>query len=133
MRPFLCSLFVLSIVSFALPAVAQLVPAQLAPAQLSVSGDWQVKVLYDSKEFRVSVPEVSTVSVLGERYESLPRFNPKAGGRVKGAQLKGVQAQETTTPFLLDPISLELRAGIEPNATANFWLILRPLVLSGSY
>ena len=36
MRPFLCSLFVLSIVSFALPAVAQLLPAQLAAAQLAV-------------------------------------------------------------------------------------------------
>lgn len=111
MRPFLCGLFVLSIVSCTLPAVAE--PES---AQLSVSGDWQVKVLYDSKEFRVSVPEVSTVRVSGERYESLPRFNPKAGGWVKGAQLKGVQAQETTTPFLLDPISLELRAGIEPNS-----------------
>ena len=100
MRPFLCGLFVLSIVSCTLPAVAE--PES---AQLSVSGDWQVKVLYDSKEFRVSVPEVSTVRVSGERYESLPRFNPKAGGWVKGAQLKGVQAQETTTPFLLGLIS----------------------------
>ena len=43
-------------------------------------------------------------------------FNPKAGGWVKGAQLRGVRAQETTTPFLLEPDSLVLRSGSAADA-----------------
>ena len=51
------------------------------------------------------------IAVAGERYASVPLFNPKAGGWVKGAQLKGVEAQETTSPHLLDPASFALREG----------------------
>lgn len=87
--------------------------AGAAPAELSIAGDWQIKVRYESKVFVVSVPEAVVLTVTGERYDSLPRFNPKAGGWVKGTQLKGVRAQETTTPFLLEAASLELRAGPE--------------------
>jgi lysophospholipase L1-like esterase len=56
------------------------------------------------------------VAVTAERHDSLPLFNPKAGGWLKGAQLHGVQAQETTTPGLLDADSLVLRTGPEPDA-----------------
>lgn len=44
-------------------------------------------------------------------------FNPNTGGWVKGAQLRGVRAQETTTPFLLDPTSLVLRPGADLGTT----------------
>ena len=51
------------------------------------------------------------MTVTAEKIDSLPLFNPNAGGWAKGAQLRGVRAQETTTPNLLDPESLVLRAG----------------------
>ncbi len=54
--------------------------------------------------------------VNAERHASIPVFNPKAGGWVKGAQLHGVKAQETTSPHLLDKASLLVRTGPEPDA-----------------
>src|SRR5580765_3524365 len=75
------------------------------PASFSLAGDWDLRVTTDeprslSATVRVSPPLL--VAVTAERHESLPPFNPKAGGWLKGAQLHGVQAQETTTPGLLD-------------------------------
>ena len=61
------------------------------------------------------VPPVM-LSVVAEKYASVPVFNPKAGGWVKGAQLIGVKAQETTSPNLLDAASFALRAGPEADA-----------------
>ena len=89
------------------------------PARFNVAGDWEVRVLVDepralSTTLRVSPPPMLSVSA--ERHERLPVFNPRAGGWVKGAQLHGVQAQETTTPGLLDAGSFVLRAGPEPDA-----------------
>lgn len=59
----------------------------------------------------------SVASVKSEKHASLPVFNPKAAGWVKGAQLRGVQALETTTPGLLDPDSFVLRGGPTSKAT----------------
>lgn len=90
-----------------------------APANFSVVGDWDVRVTVEEPKsiqatLRVSPPPLITVS--GERHGRLPVFNPKAGGWVKGAQLRGVQAQETTTPGLLVAGTLTLRAGAEAEA-----------------
>ncbi|HOX58950.1 MAG TPA: GDSL-type esterase/lipase family protein [Candidatus Paceibacterota bacterium] len=81
---------------------------------LKLAGDWKVVVTVNepharTKTVRVSPPEI--VNVVAEKHASLPVFNPNAGGWAKGAQLSGVRAQETTTPYLLDPASLVLRAG----------------------
>ena len=89
------------------------------PARFGLAGDWEVRVTVDeprslSTTVRVNPPPLVTVTA--ERHASLPLFNPNAGGWVKGAQLHGVQAQETTTPGLLDPDSFILRAGPEPGA-----------------
>ena len=96
-------------------------PGQVVTADLSIAGNWQVRVripdLNPPIEGVLDVPPATLVEVSGERHESLPVFNPNAGGWVKGAQLKGVRAQETTTPFLLDPASLVVRAGPEADAT----------------
>jgi lysophospholipase L1-like esterase len=62
---------------------------------------------------RVAPPVLLSVS--GERYDALPEFNPNAAGWIKGRQLRGVQAQECTTPQLLVPNSFQLRAGPEPS------------------
>src|SRR5258705_12473459 len=89
------------------------------PASFSVAGDWDVRVTVDEPRsinaiVRVSPPALVTVTA--EKHERVPLFNPKAGGWVKGAQLSGVKAQETTTPGLLVADSFVLRAGPEPEA-----------------
>ena len=93
-----------------------------ATTEFKVAGDWDVQVTFPdatgtavSTVVRVSRP--AWVIVTAEKHDALPAFNPRAGGWVKGAQLQGVRAQETTTPFLLDPASLVLRAG--PEATSE--------------
>lgn len=88
-----------------------------APARFAVAGDWTVTVAGEGFATQtVAVSPVEWVVVRGERYEKLPVFNPKAGGWVRGAQLIGVRAQETTSPGLLDPESFSLRGG--PGADA---------------
>jgi len=87
------------------------------PATFTISGDWDVRVSLptaDSQTIHVTPP--TTLTVTAEKYTSIPNFNPKAGGWVKGAQLRGVKAQETTSPGLLDAASFTLRAGPEPDA-----------------
>src|SRR6266542_1708975 len=89
-----------------------------APAEFMLLGDWEVQVTVSeprplSATIRVEAPQL--VTVVAERHEALPLFNPKAAGWIKGAQLRGVQAQETTTPGLLDPDSFTLRAGSAPD------------------
>jgi len=82
-------------------------------------GDWEVRVTVSEPRAvttTVRVHPPTLVTVTAERYTGLPFFNPNAGGWIKGAQLHGVQAQETTTPALLDADSFILRAGPEPGA-----------------
>jgi len=91
------------------------------PAEFKLVGDWDVQVTVSEPTphrttVRVAAP--TQVNVTAERYNSLPLFNPNAAGWVKGAQLRGVQAQETTTAGLLDPDRFILRAGPEPAAVA---------------
>lgn len=93
-----------------------------APVDLALAGPWSVKVTYASGTNTVSavlpVPPSVLVRVAAEKHDALPLFNPRAGGWMKGAQLRGVQAQETTTPHLVDPASLVVRSGPDPNAEA---------------
>ena len=95
--------------------------ASAAPAEFKVAGDWDVQVTFSdaagapiSTVLRVTRSE--WVNVTAEKYDALPIFNPRAGGWVKGVQLVGVRAQETTTPYLLDPSNLVLRAGAKATA-----------------
>src|SRR4051794_24355959 len=87
--------------------------AQDASVSFVVVGDWDVKVkVPDAKVAGViHVTPPSMVHVTAEEYKSIPLFNPKAGGWVRGAQLLGVKAQETTSPGLLDGGSFTLRSG----------------------
>jgi len=109
--------------AFTLIALAMLVQpicrAAEAPADLKLTGDWQVKVTVSGArpaEATLSITPPKLLTVSAEKYEPLPVFNPKAGGWVRGAQLRPLRAQETTTAGLLDPDSLVLRAG--PGADA---------------
>ena len=78
-----------------------------------ITGDWEVRL--DGQTLRLSPPLL--VDVKDERYVGVPMFNPKAGGWEKGMQLKGVRAQETTIPGLLDVESFHLRAGAREGAS----------------
>jgi lysophospholipase L1-like esterase len=89
------------------------------PAEFKLVGDWKVQVtMYEPRatSATVLVSPPPLVTVRAEEYAALPVFNPKAGGWAKGVRLRGVQTQETTTPYLLDPDSFILRAGPEPDA-----------------
>lgn len=91
-----------------------------APAELRLTGDWDVHVTVREPrviETTLRVPPPQWITVAAEKYDSLPVFNPRAGGWVKGVQLRGVRAQETTTPYLLDTESLVLRSGPDAGAT----------------
>ncbi|HAM73438.1 MAG TPA: hypothetical protein DCM86_17530 [Verrucomicrobiales bacterium] len=101
--------------------------ARAGGVELSIEGEWGLRVSIPAgatgpgspaRSGSVTVPPPEAIVVLGERHDSLPRFNPGAGGWVKGAQLKGVRAQETTTPFLLDRASLVVRSGADAASEA---------------
>ena len=111
--------FMKGLVLAGVPALMLSAVAADTPADLKLWGDWDVRVTVKKPRVfattvHVAPPEI--VAVVGEKYDSLPQFNPNTGGWAKGAQLRGVRAQETTTPYLLDPESLVLRTGPEPDA-----------------
>ncbi len=89
---------------------------------LTLVGDWKIQVSLSNPSSGkpriviVEVPPAQVLEVAGERHESLPMFNPRAGGWARGAALRGVRAQECTTRFLLDPESMVLRTGGTPDA-----------------
>ncbi len=86
-------------------------------AKFSLASNWEIVVdLSGSATQKIEVLPLLMIEVKAEQYTSIPVFNPKAGGWVRGTQLKGVRAQETTSPHLLDAISFTLRAGPESDA-----------------
>ena len=114
---------IVSSLALALSIAVSVTRASAAPAEFKVAGDWDVQVTFSDATgspintvVRVTKPE--WVVVTAEKYDGLPVFNPRAGGWVKGVQLVGVRAQETTTPYLLDSGSLVLRAGAELTSPA---------------
>ena len=87
------------------------------PATFAIAGDWEVRVtLAHIASTTVRVTPPSMIEVTAERYGAIPLFRPNVGGWLKGVQLNGVKAQETTSPHLLDPKSFTLRAGPEADA-----------------
>ncbi len=96
-------------------------------ASLRLVDDWRIEVVVSQMPTRrgtdstsltatVAVPAPERVTVVAERYPALPVFKPEAPGWVKGVALRGLKAQECTTPGLLEPASLEVRAGPEAEA-----------------
>lgn len=88
---------------------------------LTLTGDWQVNVAVTfengttlTNTVTVSPPEWRVVNA--ERHDTVPLFNPQAGGWAKGARLQALAAQECTTRFLLDPASLVIRTSPEASA-----------------
>ncbi len=109
-------------VGFLLLAAAACPGVEPDAPMLRIVGDWQVEASLrassgDGKTVSVvSVAPPIEKTVIGERHERLPVFNPNAGGWVKGAVLRGVFAQECSTPGLLAPQSLRLLDGTNREA-----------------
>ena len=82
--------------------------------KLGRRGPWGTPVAVGTNVVRVAPPEELTVE--SERHDALPVFNPNTAGWVKGTPFRALRAQETTTPFLLDPASVTVRSGPEPAA-----------------
>lgn len=102
-----------------LAAAFTLRAAAETPAQFALAGDWQVRVTIAeprAAEATLAIEPAQTVAVVAEKFDSLPVYNPGGGGWGNGARLAALVAQNTTTPFLLDPESLVLRAGAEESA-----------------
>ena len=105
-------------IGFAALAFAPAILCAPAP-DVTLTGDWKIKVSIReprSIETNLTVEPPRLLSVTAEKYNSLPVFNGKAAGWVKGAQLRGVKAQETTTPYLLVEDSVVVRAGALDNS-----------------
>jgi lysophospholipase L1-like esterase len=96
-----------------------------APLNLRLTGDWQLRVTVPARAVgetakagtaTLDVSPPTIVTVRAEKYDRLPLLNPQAAGWVKGVRLAGVVACECTVRGLLDPASLQLRAGPQPDA-----------------
>jgi lysophospholipase L1-like esterase len=93
---------------------------QERPIFFQVVDDWSVKVVVPDAGVSgvVHVNPPVMVRVISEEYKAIPVFNPKTGGWLRGVQLRGVKAQETTSPRLLDPDSFQLRSMATSEAPA---------------
>jgi lysophospholipase L1-like esterase len=86
------------------------------PVQLELTGDWQIKVPANSPSAQKGISETIDVApseiftVTAEKYV-LPVYDPQKAPYGRGIPLRPLKSQETTTPYLLLPESLVLRAG----------------------
>lgn len=88
-------------------------------ATFTVAGDWEVRVSAPGlREQTVRVTPPAMIAITAEPYTNVPIYNPKGGGWMRGFQLSGVKAQETTSPALLDTSSFVLRTGPQPDSPA---------------
>jgi len=106
-----CQLFAASLTGTGFRSVAQ-----DAGISFEVVGDWDVKVSVPDAGVSgvVHVNPPVLINVTDEEYTNIPLFKPKAGGWVRGAQLRGLKCQETTSPHLLVPESFKLRTAEMP-------------------
>lgn len=90
-----------------------------------LSGDWQLEVsisagnVLDGQQQRTATLQIAPPTVCNvetEKHDCLPLFNSQTAGWIKGAPLRGVIAQECTSYGMLDPDSVTLRTGPEPDA-----------------
>ncbi|HBN76171.1 MAG TPA: hypothetical protein DD473_10195 [Planctomycetaceae bacterium] len=90
------------------------------PAEIQLTGDWTVSVTVPGSHpvtAEVEIPGPDIVTVAHEKYDRLPDFDAKtSAGWRRGVRLKGVVAAECTVEALLDPDSLVVRDGLEPEA-----------------
>ena len=89
------------------------------PAEIRLTGDWTVSVSVPAAppvvaQLRIPGPEM--VTVIHEKYDTLPDFDANTAGWRKGVRLTGVIAAECTVEGVLDPESLVVRVGPDPAA-----------------
>jgi lysophospholipase L1-like esterase len=115
--------FALAIQLTTLPAFATAPKPDAPPATIKLVGDWQVEVTVPASQptaapvtarLDIAPPDVATVV---DEPKVLPLFDPKAAGWRRGAPLRGVITQETTSRFLLDPTSLVVADSAKSGST----------------
>ncbi len=85
------------------------------PVQLTITGTWELQAELPaagdqsavSRKLSIPVPP-SVASVTGEEYAQVPVFQPDGPIYRRGVPLRGLKAQEVTTPHLLDPASFSV-------------------------
>ncbi len=100
-------------------------------ASLKISGDWRLSVAVMPNSGRqqaaavgnhqaltatLDVAPPAILSVQAERYTRVPVYNAADPCWRRGVTLRGVRANECPSPGLLDPSSLQVRAGPEADA-----------------
>jgi putative membrane-bound dehydrogenase-like protein len=92
--------------------------AEPAPAEFSIAGDWSIHVKSGdgtATSLEISPPKWNDVS--GEKFATLPVYNPKGGGWNNGAKFAGNIAEVCSTRDLVDVSSVVLRPADQPDAT----------------
>jgi lysophospholipase L1-like esterase len=104
---------------------------ETAPPIIKVSGDWQIDVAMTVKSSsqlatpdnrpseltaRLDVSPPVIISVHAERYARVPMYNANDPNWRRGVTLNGVRANECASRGLLDPASLQVRAGPQADA-----------------
>lgn len=85
------------------------------PVKLQITGNWQVQVTLPATTIRpeitqrLAITPPAMLSVVSEKYNSLPMYNPQGPMYAKGAKLLGLKAAEVAAPDLLDPASVVVR------------------------
>lgn len=91
----------------------------IVPPALTLSGDWQVTVKQDNgKETVLDVQPSIYREVKAEAFPSLPFYNASGGGWNNGAKFSANLAEACSTPDLVEPSSVILRAAADPASPA---------------
>lgn len=94
---------------------ALLLADTLPTAEMVPTGDWQVRVTLTDPAVQ-SLAEIEPpqeIVVVDEKHDFLPLYNPNGGGWNNGARLGQLIAEACSTPGLLDPNSVVLKAGAD--------------------
>lgn len=98
------------------PSAVAPAPKPRASTALKIIGDWQLEIVASNATATTTAtlaiePPVYR-DVQAEKFETLPLYNSNSwSGWNRGVPLRGVFAQECSTPGLLDPATLVIRAG----------------------
>lgn len=85
---------------------------------MELTGDWQVRVTSAEPAVQtvIEIAPLQEVEIVSERHDSIPTYNPNGGGWNNGARLSQLIAEACSTPGLLDPESVILKAGTDANS-----------------
>ena len=93
------------------PYGAATIPSPVAMSAVAeLAGDWSVKVTYDGTTQVVTLDPQKIVTVVDEKYDSLPVFNPNGPPWRRAVPLNGVVAVECSVENAVVPGTIVVRA-----------------------